>query len=85
MPLNWTSASGCDSESAAFDVMGACHESCCFAVGRCIADGAGCILCDAAAKVGRVALLTEFTDCPSRESDSGTGATAIAGSLLDCA
>ena len=65
--------------------MGACHESCYFAAGGCEADCTGCILDDAAAEVGRVALLTEFTDCPSRESDNGTDATATAGSLPDCA
>ena len=85
MVLNWSSTSGCDCESAAFDAMGACHESCCFAAGGCEADCAGCILGDAAAEVGRVALLTELTDCPSRESDSSTDATATAGSLPDCA
>ena len=83
MLFNWTSASGCDGESAAFDAMGACHKSCCFAAGGCETDGAGCILGDAAAEVGQVTLLTEFTDCPSRESDSGTDVTAIAGSLPD--
>ena len=83
--LNWPSTSACGRESAAFDAMGTCHESCCFAVGRCVVDGASCILCDAAAEVGRVMLLTEFTDCPSRESDSGTDATATAGSLPECA
>ena len=83
--LNWSSASGGDCESAASDTMEACHESCCFAVGGCEADCTGCILSDAAAEVGRVALLTELTDCPSRESDSGTNATATAGGLPDCA
>ena len=43
------------------------------------------IFCDTAAEVGRVALLTELTDCPSRESDSGTDATATVGSLPDSA
>ena len=77
--LNWSSVSSCDCESAASDAMGACHESCCFAVGGCEADCASHILSDAAAKVGRVALLTELTNCPSRESDSGTDAIATAG------
>ena len=83
--LNWTSASSYDCESAAFDAMGACHESCCFEARGCEVDCAGCILGDAAAKVGGVALLTEFIDCPTRKSDSGTDATATADSLLDCA
>ena len=65
--------------------MGAYHESCYFAVGGCEVDYAGCILDDAAAEVGQVALLIEFTDCPSRESDSGTDAIVTAGSLPDCA
>ena len=85
MLLNWTSASSSDSEGAAFDAMGACHEGCCFAAGRCIVDGAGCIFCDAAAEVGRVALLAELADCPSREGDSYTDVTAPAGRLADCA
>ena len=83
--LNWSSASGCDCKSVASDAMGACHEGRYFAAGGCEADCAGCILNDAAAEVGRVVLLTELTDCPSRESDSGTDATVTAGSLPDCA
>ena len=85
MLLNWTSTSGCDSEGAAFDTMGACHEGSCFAVGRCVADDAGCIFCDAATEVGRVALLTELANCPSREGDSSTDVTAIVGRLPNCA
>ena len=85
MLLNWTSASGCDSEGVALDAMGAYHEGSYFTVGRCVADGARCILYDAAAEVGRAVLLAELTDCPSREGDSGTDATATAGRLLDCA
>ena len=85
MVLNWSSTSSCDGESAAFDAMGACHKSCYFAAGGRKADYAGCILGDAAAEVGRVTLLTESTDYPSGESDSGTDVTVTAGSLLDCA
>ena len=83
--LNWTSASCSDSEGAAFDAMGACHEGCCFAAGRCVVDSAGCIFCDVAAEVGRVAMLAELVDCSSREGDSGTDATVAAGRLADCA
>ena len=85
MVLSWSFAPGCDCESAASDAMGACHESCCFAAGRCEADCTSCILSDAVAEVGRVALLTELTDCPSRERDSGTDATTTVGGLPDCA
>ena len=85
MLLDWTSASGCDSEGVAFDAMGAYHESCCFAARRCVADSTSYIFYDAAAEVGRVALLIELTDCPSREGDNSTDATATAGRLPDCA
>ena len=83
--LNWTSTSCSNSEGAAFDAMGAYQEGCCFAVGRCVADSVDCIFRDATAKVGRVALLAELANCPSREGDSGTDATATTGRLLDCA
>ena len=83
--LNWSSATGGDGESAASDTVGSCHESCCSVIGGCEADCASCILGDAAAETGRVAPLTELPDCPSRESDSGTDATATVGILSDCA
>ena len=62
MLLDRTSISGSDSECAALDAMGACHEACFFSAGKCVPDSAGCILCDAAAEVGRVTLLAEMAD-----------------------